>query len=471
MARFVLGLAIVVSAVGILQNKLWELAGVTPMLFFDLILMLPAVVLGSVYWWKGRSYASSWPVVFCIALVWISLLYPGNVEKLRGLLIAVLVTIPLPLAALVVEKQLWTFCGKVYVWANAVAMVAAIWFESRVEHSFLNLVGRFGFLASADGAYHTGNPNQVGGQFAFASVVAFILYLKSSEKANQGNESRFPDTYLILMVMLSIGCMMTASRGAFVAWLPAIGILYILGTRHLPMIRLRDLVALSAMGGLSVLSLMAAGKTAPWEKLAERLGDKQEIGNFSNRSDIWFGAIEAWQSDPDVLWRGTGIGMADDVVGQFSPHPDENDHGVLRKNCHNAAIEWLLSLGLVGILASGCLAVSMIYQMCRLDARDDNVGRTAMIICVVLFAMTAVNYRHKCWPATGALVLAMLTEPAIKRREDELEKDGDSSPHMGGCHFRRSPDASPSDSFARPSVDPYVANRCTPAKTREGSFG
>ena len=457
MARFFLGLAFIVSAVGILQNKLWELAGVTPILFLDLALMLPAVVLGSIYWWKGRSYASCWPVVLCIALVWISLLFPGNVERSRGLLIAALVTIPLPLAALMVEKRMWTFCAKIYVWANAVAMAAAIWFESRVENSFLSLVGRFGFLVSADGSSHTGNPNQVGGQFAFASVVAFILYLKSSESAEEGrSESRSPDVYLILMVLLSIGCMMTASRGAFVAWFPAIGILFVLGTRHLPATRHRDLVALSAMGVLAVFSLVAADRAAPWEKLAERFGDKQEIGSFSNRSDVWLGAVKAWQSKPDYVWRGTGIGMADDVLGEFSPNPEEDDQGVLRKNCHNAAIEWVLSLGVLGIVAGCCLAGSMVYQMFRLDGRDGNVGRTAMIICVLVFAMTAVNYRHKSWPATGALVLAMLTEPALRRREDPSENDESASPLLAGHHYQMASQLSRCRSVDRPDADPSI---------------
>lgn len=445
MARFVLALAFVVSAFGVLQHKIWELVGRAPIMFFDLTLMLPAVVLGGIYWWKGRSYASRWPVVLCISLVWISLIYPGNVERLRGFLIAALVTLPLPIAALVVEKRAWTFCAKVYVWANAVAMMVALWFESRVENNFLQAIGRFGFLVRADGSGHTGNPNQVGGQLAFAAVVAFILYLKSSEKSAETNQSKFPDVYLILTVLLSSGCMLTASRGAFASWFPAMGLLFVLGTGKLPMSRLRDLVALSAAGLLVVMSLMAAGQTTPWGRLQERLGNKQELANFSNRSDIWVGATRAWQSDPDFVWRGTGIGMADDVLGEFSPMPEESEEGVLRKNCHNAAVEWMLSLGLLGILAGGCLAGSMVYQMLRLDGQDRNVGRTAMIICVVIFAMSAVSYRHKCWPATGALVLAMLTEPAVRRGKKGSESEGDVISHsvLAGCHFAETQASAP----------------------------
>jgi O-antigen ligase len=395
--------------------------------------------LGGIYWWKGRSYASGWPVVLCVALVWISLFYPGNVEKSRGVLIAALLTIPLPLAALIVEKQLFAFCAKVYVWSNAAMVLAALWFESRVETSLFEAIGRFGFLVTADGNGYTSNPNQVGGQLAFAAVVAFILYLKASENLPESGGSKFPDVYLVLMVLLSVGCMLTASRGAFAAWFPAAGLLFVLGTGNLAMSRLRDLVALSMAGLLIAIGMMVGGQTTPWGRLQERFGDKRALGSFSDRSEIWAGAVEAWQSNPDFVWRGTGIGMADDVLGNFCPMPEEDD-GVLRKNCHNAAVEWMLSLGLVGMLAGACLAGSMVYQMLRLDSQDRNVGRTAMITCVVIFAMTAVSYRHKCWPATGALVLAMLTEPAVRRREDGPESEAIAASHSvpSGCHFPRS---------------------------------
>jgi hypothetical protein len=186
--------------------------------------------------------------------------------------------------------------------------------------------------------------------------------------------------------------------------------------------------------------LMVGGQTTPWGKLQERLGDKAQMGNFSNRSDIWLDAARAWQSNPDFLWRGTGIGMADNLVGQFSVKSEEDEEGVLRRNCHSSAIEWMLSLGLVGIVAGGCLAGSMVYQMFRLDGQDRNVGRTAMIICVVIFAMSAVSYRHKCWPATGALVLAALTEPAVRRRKQRSELERDGAPHsvLPAAHFSKS---------------------------------
>ena len=413
MARLALAMVFVTSAFGFLLPKFWELVGRPPVLFIDLALCLPAVLLGSFYWWKGRCFSSTWPVVLCIGLVWLSLAYPGNVEVMRGTFIAALVTLPLPVAALIVEKRAWAFSAQVYVWANAAAMLAALWFESRVETSIVAALGRFGFLAARDGASRMGNPNQVGGQLALAAVLAFVLYLKQQGgRQPRPATRRMPQVNLALMILLSIGCMLTASRGAFASWLCGVGALFLWGTRALPIWRVKDLLAISAIGLLFAMLLMAAGGTTPWGRLQERFGDERSNGSLSGRTEIWAAALKAWHSNPDFLWRGTGTGMADDVLGQFTPSAVEDEQGVLRKNCHNAFVEWALSLGLLGLAAGGCLASSAVYQAIRLDRREANVGRIAILGCVALFAMGAVSYRHECWPATGALVLAMLSEPA-----------------------------------------------------------
>lgn len=437
MARAVLALAFVVAALGFLQMKIWEAIGWSPFQFFELVLMLPAVVMGSVYWFRGRSYASSWPVILCIALAWISLFYPGNSERMRGLYIGALLTIPLPLAALIVQKRAWAYCAKVYVWGNATALLLAFWFEARVATSFTRAIGRFGFLVSEDGTERTGNPNQVGGQLAFAAVVAFVLYLKNAEdSATRERTSRFPDVYLVLMVLLSVGCMLTASRGAFVAWFPAVMLLAMLGTGKLPMSRMRDLVALSTAGVLLATTLLVAGQTAPWDLLNSRFQNDKSRNTLAGRTDIWAGAAEAWLSNPDFIWRGTGIGMADNVAGQFTPLAQTDEQGVLRKNCHNAVVEWVLTLGVVGIVAGMCLAGSMAYQALRLDSQEGNVARIALLMCIATFAMTAVSYRHGCWPATSALALAMLTEPMKRKRENGSERDSHEEPTpLQACHF------------------------------------
>lgn len=462
MARLALAMVFVTSAFGFLLPKFWELLGRPPVLFVDLALCLPAVLLGSFYWWKGRCFSSTWPVVLCIGLVWLSLAYPGNVEVTRGTFIAALVTLPLPVAALVVEKRAWAFCAQVYVWANAAAMLAALWFESRVETSIVAALGRFGFLAAKDGASRMGNPNQVGGQLALAAVLAFVLYLKErGGQQPQPGSRRMPEINLALMILLSIGCMLTASRGAFASWLFGVGALFVWGTRALPLWRMKDLLAISMTGLLFAMLLMTAGGTTPWGRLQERFGDGRSNGSLSGRTEIWTAAMKAWNSNPDFLWRGTGTGMADDVLGQFTPSAVEDEQGVLRKNCHNAFVEWALSLGFLGLAAGGCLAASAAYQAIRLDRREANVGRLAILGCVALFAMGAVSYRHECWPATGTLVLAMLSEPRGRRTPlvrigSQLASPEPPRPNVLSRHKAEPAALPPLDSVAAP---PAIAHR------------
>ena len=173
MARFSLQLAFVVSALWFVYPKCCESFGQVPIPFVDLALYIPAVLLGAWYWWKGRSFASSWPVITCVLLVWAGLAYAGNSESDRGFLIAALLTIVLPVAALIVEERSWLLCAKTYVIANAAAMAAALWYEMNgdITNPFY-VMNRFGFLWARDGVTQTANPNQVGGQLAFAAVIA-----------------------------------------------------------------------------------------------------------------------------------------------------------------------------------------------------------------------------------------------------------------------------------------------------------
>ncbi len=417
MANAALILTFVVAAFAYLFPKLWELVGRHPVAFTDLTLYLPAILLGSWAWWRRRSFASAWPVVCCVGLVWIGLAYAGPSQSLRGLLIAALLTIPLPVAALISQQRCWHLCAKTYVLANVAALVLALWFETRVAHGHVaSVLGRFGFLPTADGGGRTANPNQVGGQLALAAVLAFILYLSERPQASgaAGGRKKPWQFSLAWTVFLSAGCLLTASRGAFVSWFAGMGLLCVWGTRGQSARQMRDLVAAGAVGLVSVALLMTAGRAMPWDRLESRLTDARSMGTMAGRTQIWRNALTAWKSSPDLIWHGTGTGRADEVLGQFDDHAEEDDYGVLRKNCHNAFVEWGLSFGLLGIVAGTCLGAVVLYRALRLDRRERNVGRLAVLACVVLFAMTAVSYRHPCWMATGSLVLAMLGDPAVR---------------------------------------------------------
>ncbi len=434
MSKFALQLAFVVAALWFLYGKFAESLGQPPIPFVDLAMYIPAVLLGAWYWCKGRSFASSWPVVTCVILVWVGVAYADNTESDRGLLIAALLTIVLPVAALIVEKRAWLMCAKTYVIANAAAMVIALWYETQGELvNTWNALYRFGFLWANDGVTQLSNPNQVGGQFAFASVISFIIYLKgfSREKraggiaSQKGTSPSRPvrtgggmlgaDLYLGIAVFLAVGCMLTASRGAAASWLVGMGILTIWGTRAQSLARQKGLAFLMVAGTLMAAFAVMASGYSPWENLGKRL-EARSVTSLGNRAELWRDAFIAWTSDPDYIFRGVGTGMADELVGAFTIGAEEDDYGVLRKNCHNVFVELILSFGLVGIACGTALFASMFHKALILDAGERNVARLAILLTAVVFAMTAVSYRQSCWLANGSLMLAMVSGKPTRRR-------------------------------------------------------
>ena len=417
MARLALQLAFVVSALAFVYPKCSESFHQPPIPFIGMVMHIPAVLLGSWYWWKGRSFAGSWPVIACVILVWIGLAYAGNSESDRGLLIAALLTIVLPVGALIVEKRAWLMCAKTYVIANGVALAMAMWFETRgnLANSWL-VLNRFGHLWAEDGVTPLANPNQVGGQLAFASVIAFIIYLKdfSAQKRRAGGTNG-ANLYLGLAVFLSLGCLLTASRGAAASWLVGMGMLTIWGTRSQSPARQKGLAFLMS-GGVLLLALgMVTTGFSPWDNLQKRIG-QDSVFSLGNRMRIWQDAYIAWTSDPDFILRGAGTGMADEVLGAITVESVEDDYGVLRTNCHNSFVEWILSFGVLGIVCGTALAAFMFHKALLLDHGERNVGRLAILFTALVFALTGVSYRHPCWLATGSLVLAMVSGTPARRR-------------------------------------------------------
>ena len=416
MVRLALQLAFVVSALGFVYPKCSESFNQPPIPFIAMVMHVPAVLIGTWYWCKGRSFAASWPVIACVTLVWIGLAYAGNSESDRGFLIAALLTIVLPLAALIVEKRAWLMCAKTYVIANGVAMAMALWYETRgdLANSWL-VVYRFGFLWAKNGATQLANPNQVGGQLAFASVIAFIIYLKDySSQTRRVAGPVAANSYLGLAVFLSLGCLLTASRGAAASWLVGMGMLTIWGTRSQSPARQKGLVFLMSGGVLLLMFGVVAADFSPWGNLQNRIG-QDSVVSLGNRRRIWQDAYIAWTSDPDFICRGTGTGMADEVLGRITVDAEEDDYGVLRKNSHNSFVEWILSFGILGIVCGTALMASVFHKALLLDHGEQNVGRLAILATASVFALTAVSYRHPCWMATGSLMLAMLSGTPARR--------------------------------------------------------
>ncbi len=420
MAKLSLAAAFLAVGLNFVVLKLGEMFDSRTPMLLAVGLCLPAAVLGSASWLMQRSFARSWQVVVCVALAWVGLLYAFEIEKNRGIVAASYLALALPIAALIVEHRCWWFCAKVYVLANVAAMLLAMWFEYQTYgSSAAGVLYRFGFLLSSDGSLRLSNPNEVGGQLAFASVLAFLLYLRDGElaKGQPGGgrhatgvgPSRFN---LGWTVLLSMGCLLTASRGAFAAWLGGMGLLWFWGTRWQHSQRLRDLVGITGVLLAGTLFVAAVTEFAPWESLQSRFSGGEECLTASGRTIIWRGAFYTWRSNPRYMLIGTGTGVAPEALGRFWRLTDDDGVTPGSVDAHNAFVEWGLSFGLVGMAAGICLMVTMWRTAHRLDRRGRTVGRQAMLLCFCAASMTFVTFYQLLFVAAGALILASLSQPA-----------------------------------------------------------
>jgi len=413
MARLALQLAFFVSATRLLTPKLYDFLRIEPTPCLDMIPFLPAVILGMGSLWRVRCFARSWTVIACIVLVWAGLVFGDETQSLRGLLIAACLTIILPVSALIVENRCWWLCAKTFIFGCVFMLTVAIWFEYRAHGDTLYASAlRLGFLASEDGSMRLSSPDKVGGPLATAAILAFLLFLMRGMKSNQPRNAAMPASGFSIgwTIVLSLGCILTASRGAFVAWFAGMGWLLIWAVRSQEPNKLRDLIALSGMSLSVMLFVAIATGFGPWYKLQVRFTETDQVLTLSGRTEIWENALEAWRSSPRYTFVGPGTGRADELLGRFDRDAAADDYGTLTRNIHSAFLEWGLSYGILGMVVGGCLLVSMALKARELDRRDRIVGRQALLLSVCLFANTGIIHRWPGWLATGSLILAMLSE-------------------------------------------------------------
>lgn len=408
MGKPALQLAFVAAAFQIVLPKLFSELRIDVFRFFDLLLFLPAAWLGMGSLWRLRTFARSGAVVACVVLAWVGVFY-ANTASHRGYLIAAYFTLGLPIAALVVEERSWWRCARTYVLANLAMLVTVCWLESDQHNGFFTTFLRLGYLRSDDGTRWS-SPDKLGGQLALAAVLALVLYLRHGTGRRAATNQTDWSVHLVSFAVLSLGVVLTASRGAFVAWGAGVGLMMLQAARIRDRNRARDL-ALGILVGFALLVFVAVdSQYGPWQRLKARLGARDEIWTLCGRTEIWTAAYEAWTSDWQTTLFGTGTGRADEAMGNYDRLSVEDDYGNLRRNAHSLYVEWILSFGVVGLILGGYLCWAMLREARRLDRAEGVSARQAILACVGLFAMTAIVHRWPGWFASSALILAMLTD-------------------------------------------------------------
>jgi len=418
MDKLALKLAFFGAGMNFVVIKLGDTFRVEAPLLYALAMYVPAIVLGTAAWFMVPSFARSRTIVACVLVVAAGIFYATDAENHRGSVAFCYIVMALPIAALIVKNRCWWLCARVYVLSNALALGLALYFEYWVHG--VKMVGRLhrlGMLVGEDGSYLLANPNIIGGQLALAAVLAFMLYLRSRAPRATSNRpmAELQPFGLGWTVFLALGCILTASRGAFVALLGGLGLLLLRGTRSQQSSKLNDLVAFSGVLLLILAFTAVAIGFTPWTSLLDRF-DRNNTLTGSGRTVIWRHAYDIWRSNPRYLLVGTGTGVAPEVIGRYLGLTKGDDYETAALTAHNAFVEWGLTHGLLGMAAGIWMLAAICRTARKLDRRDRSVYRQTLLLCFCLASMNFVTFYYQFFVAAAALILSGMSQPPPRVR-------------------------------------------------------
>lgn len=439
----------------------------------------PAAVLGCLAWLRRPSPLRDWPFLFTLAVPIVGLSYGESPVLATNLIVAFYLVGGIWFASLIAERARWRWVARAFVLLNAVLVLMILWMNYRTFGGSLRItLLKFGYIPFANGSA-SANPNQVGGQLAFATVLGLVVFLRSGRMfaggpvgfpeltawacANRGI-SPFPSPgvspsdrirfdrpvnltegsgeiaggfrfgradWLILLAagVTGIGCLLTASRGAVLSLVIGAGAVLFGSLGLQPVQRVRDFVVFAVFSLLVGCLIAATLSVNPLQPLSLRLLGEEgtTIMTAGNRLPIWENAVRAWVGDPIRFLIGAGTGGADVALGAVDVGAKYDDNGVIRRSCHNMFLEWIVSYGLVGLLPGLVLALTVWNRATMLDRAERAFDRRGLLLAIIAFGMSAVTYRHLSWLLQAGLTLAFLESDIFRKRRSPFP--GDRHPH------------------------------------------
>ncbi len=355
---------------------------------YNLLVTLPAALLGTWHYVKYGGIAKSAPLVGCVLWMAATLTWTEPTELGRGMVIFVGVAITLPLAALIVRTGLHKECSLWFSASFVVSLLLAFF------HGMESTDGRFGDVV--EGGDVVMNSNGVG---CDAAIVLLLIYRLYEVHGAVHRRRGLPGAvYTFYLPALALGAAvlgsMSVSRTAAVSLGASVLVSLVWNVAKGSAVAFRILAILIFLGCLS----FALGALDPW---LERFTDN-DIGSLNGRTDIWECGRDLAADLKINSFLGLGMGSSDKFLGCATGwgvvHPTD---GILRCHSHNQYLEWFLELGLVGVVLGMWLMQKIVRTAWRLDQHDRTIHRRALLVYLVLFGVAGVVIRMEVWPAIG----------------------------------------------------------------------
>jgi O-antigen ligase len=206
-------------------------------------------------------------------------------------------------------------------------------------------------------------------------------------------------------VFLSVGVLMTASRGATISTLASTLYLFV---RTPGALKSKQVLRLAVASAVVIGVVTTVINVSPIESLTSRFSD-DTLSTLGGRTPIWQTAFDTYTSDAAYVTWGVGTGGAEKLLGQFDNLARRGPDMIWRRSPHNTCLEWLLCFGLLGVGPGLWLMWAAARQSWRMDRGAGTCHRAAIMVYCVPFALSAVIFRTAFFSALGGIFIAMLS--------------------------------------------------------------
>ncbi len=411
-SRGALQLSIAAGASSIIVGILPQLGYLTGIPYPELVLHIPATVLGIFAWLRLPHLRRVAPLNACALLFLIGIVWVVPVERKRAVLLFASAVISIPIGALILDTDGFARSARTFLWFTIAALAASLIITA--QHGEFSDLLNVGVTLDSHRDRLT-NRNGFGSQLAFAAVLALALYVGARPFSSQMRAVKSSGSkYLFLAAGLSFAVILTQSRGQTLALFIGASSLIVTSTKVSVQRRFGFVFGLGVIVISSTLLLESFVHVSPW-RIIDRYQDAT-VSDMGGRTEIWHAAYQAMMSTERQLALGSGTAGADQLLGKNTPSGKRGEDGVLRRSTHNTIIEWLLCYGILGIAPALWLALWAFRRARYLDRVFGSGSLRSLIVMTFVSGQALVFYRTPAWPAAGALLWAALAQRPRPRR-------------------------------------------------------
>lgn len=197
-----------------------------------------------------------------------------------------------------------------------------------------------------------------------------------------------------------IGVFLTASRGALIPAVFALGIIPL----TMGKMRLRSRVMTAALAIAAIPIMIAVVPASSWERLATTKSDL-ESGTMTHRREIWRAGFEVFNQHPML---GVGPGNFEVAAGAYLDRP---------RPAHNAFIAVLVEQGVVGLVLFLGLFLVGIRQLKGMPALERRFWMVLLVTLAIGLLPRNWDYKKPTWFVLGIFATACASAGVRKRDE------------------------------------------------------